>query len=168
MLSHEGKWNILADLLMKLQKKGENIPPKVMDDLRSAKTIIQVLKADPMHKENNARADKYLRSVESYVIFTAEKFGAETVDEWLKKLKESTKITQKNTKTRTNFFHRVPRDMNWVQIQTSKDTPTKLVLKYAQKNGLSYIERENGQIIVYGNKENIKSFVKNMAEQFRV
>ena len=168
MLSYEEKWDILADLLMKLQKKGENIPPEIMDDLRSAKTIIQILKADSMHKENSARADKYLRSVESYVIFTAEKFGPETVEEWLKKLKESTKVTQKSTKTRTNFVHGVPRDKNWVQIQISKDTPKELVIKYAQENGLSYIERENGQIIVYGNKENINSFVKTMAEQFRV
>jgi len=48
-----------------------------------------------------------------------------------------------------NFVHGVPRDKNWVQIQISKDTPKDLVIKYAQKNGLSYVERENGQIIVW-------------------
>jgi hypothetical protein len=152
---------------MELQKKEAKIPPEIMDDLRSAKTIIQVLKADPTSTENNARADKYLRNVESYVILTAEEFGSETVEEWLKKLKETKKVEQKNKKTQTNFVHGVPRDKNWVQIQTSKDTSKESVIKYAQKNGLSYVERENGQIIVYGNKESIKSFVKSMAEQFR-
>lgn len=153
---------------MELQKKGEKIPPEIMDDLRSAKTIIQVLKADPTSTENNASADKYLRNVESYVILTAEKFGTETVEDWLKKLKETKKLEQKDEKVQPNFVHGVPRDKNWVQIQISKDTPKDLVIKYAQKNGLSYVERENGQIIVYGNKENIKSYVKSMAEQFRV
>ena len=80
---------------MELQKKGEKIPPEIMDDLRSAKTIIQVLNADPTSTENNASADKYLRNVESYVILTAEKFGTETVEDWLKKLKETKKIRTK-------------------------------------------------------------------------
>jgi hypothetical protein len=166
MVNHEKKWNILADLLMDLQKNGEKIPSEIMDDLRSAKTIIQVLKADPTCTENMARVNEYLRSVESYIIFTAEKFGTKTVEEWLKKLKE-TKVEQKNKHVQPRFVHGVPRDKNWVQIQISKDTSKELVIKNAQKNGLSYIEREKGQIIVYGNKENIKSFVKIMAKQFR-
>ena len=152
---------------MELQNKGEKIPPEIMDDLRSAKTIIQVLKADPTSTENKARADKYLRNVESYVILTAEEFGTETVEDWLKKLKETKKVEQKDKKTQPKFVHGIPRDKNWVQIQTSKETSKELVIKYAQKNGLSYIEREKGQIIVYGNKENIKSFVKSVAERFR-
>ncbi len=152
---------------MELQNKGEKIPPEIMDDLRSAKTIIQVLKADPTSTENMARADKYLRNVESYVILTAEEFGTETVEDWLKKLKETKKIEQKDKKTQPKFVHGIPRDKNWVQIQTSKETSKELVIKYAQKNGLSYVEREKRQIIVYGNKANIKSFVKSMAEQFR-
>ncbi len=152
---------------MELQNKGEKIPPEIMDDLRSAKTIIQVLKADPTSTENKARADKYLRNVESYVILTAEEFGTETVEDWLKKLKETKKVEQKDKKTQPKFVHGIPRDKNWVQIQTSKETSKELVIKYAQKNGLSYVEREKRQIIVYGNKENIKSFVKSMAEQFR-
>jgi len=152
---------------MELQNKGEKIPPEIMDDLRSAKTIIQVLKADPTSTENKARADKYLRNVESYVILTAEEFGTETVEDWLKKLKETKKVEQKDKKAQPKFVHGIPRDKNWVQIQTSKETSKELVIKYAQKNGLSYVEREKRQLIVYGNKENIKSFVKSMAEQFR-
>lgn len=151
---------------MELQKNGEKIPSEIMDDLRSAKTIIQVLKADPTSTQNMARVDEFLRSVESYVVFAAEKFGTKIVEEWLKKLKE-TEVEQKYKQVQPRFVHGVPRDKNWVQIQISKDTSKELVIKNAQKNGLSYIERENGQIIVYGNKENIKSFVKNMAKQFR-
>lgn len=166
-LSFEKKWNILADLLLELQKKGEKIPPEIMDDLRSAKTIIQVLKANPTITENRVRVDKYLRSVESYVIFTAEKFGTETVREWLKKLKEPNKLEQKDEQEQPKFVHGIPRDKNWIQIQSSKDTPKESIIKHAQKNGLSYVEREKGQIIVYGHKENIKSFVNNVAEQFR-
>ena len=83
-------WKVLADLLIELQKRNEKIPTEVMNDLRSAKTIIHILKADPTHAESISRVDTYLRSVESYAIFTAEKFGI--VEEWLKKLKEIKRV----------------------------------------------------------------------------
>jgi hypothetical protein len=43
-MSYEEKWKVLADLLAELQEKGETIPADVINDLRSAKTMIQVLK----------------------------------------------------------------------------------------------------------------------------
>ena len=82
-MSYDEKWKVLDELLIELQKRGEKIPADVMKDLRSAKTIIQVLKADPSHLESSSRIDTYLRSVESYAILTAEKLGI--AEKWLKK-----------------------------------------------------------------------------------
>ena len=48
-MSYEENWKVLADLLTELRKKGEKIPTHIMNDLRSAKTMIQILKADPTH-----------------------------------------------------------------------------------------------------------------------
>jgi hypothetical protein len=167
MMSYEKKWNTLAELLMELKKKEEKIPLEIMEDLRSANTIIQVLKVDSTSEENRAIVDEYLRNVESYVIFTGEKFGTETVEEWLKKIKEAKNVEQKGSHVQPRFVHGVPRDKNWVQIQISKDISKDIIVEKIQKNGLSYVERENGQIIVYGNKENIKSLVKRVAKQLR-
>ena len=86
-MSYDEKWKVLADLLTELQKRGEKIPAAILNDLRSAKTMIQVLKADPTHTENISRIDTYLRSVESHAIYTIEKQGSESAEEWLKKLK---------------------------------------------------------------------------------
>jgi hypothetical protein len=166
-MSYEEKWKILADLLIELQERGKKIPADVMNDLRSAKTIIQVLKADPTHIESISRIDTYMRNVESYAIFAAEKLGTENVEEWLKKLEEPKIVKKKESATDSRFTPGVPRDKSWMRIKISDDTPPEDVKKLVKKNRLSYKMQENGYILVYGNEENIKTFVKRMAEQFR-
>ena len=166
-MSYEKKWKILADLLIELQKRGEKTPTEIMNDLRSAKTVIQVLKADPTHTECISRIDTYMRNVESYAIFAAENLGLRTVEKWLKKLKDPKRIKRKEKmETASRLILGIPRDKNWVRIQISDDTPLEAVEKLVKISELSYKIQENGQMIAYGNKENIKSFVKKMAEQF--
>lgn len=168
-MSYEEKWKVLADLLIELQKRGEKIPAEVMNDLRSAKTIIQVLKADPTHVESISRIDTYMRSVESYAIFTAEKLETEIAEEWLKKLKETKKVKDKEKgEAVPRFILGVPRDKRWMRIQISEDTPQEDVKKLVKESQLSHKMQKNGYMLVYGNEENIKSFVKRMTEQFRV
>lgn len=167
MMSYKEKWKVLADLLMELQEKGEKIPADVMTDLRSAKTLIQVLRADPTHIENISRIDTYLRSVESYEIFTAEKYGTHLVEEWLKKLEEPKEVKIKEKKIASRFISGVPRDKNWVRIEISEDTPPEEIKKLADQSDVSYKMQENGYMFVYGDRENIKAFMKKMTERFR-
>jgi hypothetical protein len=167
-MSYERKWKLLADLLTELQETGKKIPAEVLNDLRAAKTMIQVLKADPTHKESISRIDTYLRTVESYTVFTMEKQGKENVEEWLKKLKEPERVENNDKgETASRFVTRVPRNNNWMRIQISEDIPKKEMKKLVEENNLSYRTEQNGHILVYGDKENIKSLVKRLAEQFR-
>ena len=165
---YEKKWKVLADLLIELQKRGEKTPSDVMKDLRSAKTIIQVIKVDPAHTESISRIDTYLRNVEAYAIFAAEKLEPKTAEEWLRRIKD-TKIAKMNEKTEVipRFISGVPRDKKWIRVQTSEDTPPEAVKKLVKDNNLSFKIQENGYILVYGNENNIKSFVKMMTKQFR-
>ncbi|MGD9130096.1 MAG: DUF2096 family protein [Candidatus Bathyarchaeota archaeon] len=167
-MSYEEKWIILAALLTELQERGEKIPADVISDLRSANTMIQVLKADPTHTENIARIDTYMRSVESYVIFAAEKLGTETVEKWLKKLEGIKTVKKKEDRTAgSRFSSGVPRDKSWMRIKVSDDTPLEDVKNLVRESKLSCKMQENGYVLVYGDGENIKSFVRRMAEQFR-
>ncbi len=166
-MSYEDKWKVLADILIELQERGEKIPADVMHDLRSAKTMIQVLKADPTHTENISRIDTYLRTVESFAIFAAEKRGKENVEKWLKKLKIEKIVKNKEKETASRFIPGIPRDKTWVRIQISEDTPKEDVMKLVETSELSYKMQENGHMIVYGNGKNIKSFVKLMTAKFR-
>ncbi|MFA5364983.1 MAG: DUF2096 family protein [Candidatus Bathyarchaeia archaeon] len=166
-MSYEEKWKILADLLAELQNRGETVPVDVFEDLKSAKTLIQVLKADPTHVETLSRIETYMRNVESFTIFTAEKYGQTTVDEWLNKLKDQQCTEKQQTQTSPRFVHGVPRDKNWVRIQILKDTPLEDLEKFAKECSLSYKTEEEGYVTVYGNKEELKLFVKTLAERFQ-
>ncbi len=167
MMSYEEKWKILDDLLIELQERDEKIPKDVMNDLRSAKTMIQINRADPTRIENISRIDTYLRSVESYGILTAEKYGTNLVEEWLKKLKEIKEVKAKKKKISSRFISGVPRGKNWVRIEISEGISSEEIRKLVNESDISYQIKENGYIFVYGKGENIKSFMKRMKEKLR-
>ena len=165
-MSYDSQWKVLADLIVELQKRGKKIPLEVMSDLRSAKTITQVLKADPTHMESISRVDTYLRNVESYIIFIAEKLGI--AEEWLKKLEETKKVKDQEIGNTVNrFVPGSPRDKSWIRIQISEDNLQENVEKLVKATKLSYKMQKDGYMLVYGNEKNLKIFVKKMAEQFR-
>jgi len=169
-MGYEETWKVLADLLIELRRKGEKIPTDVMNDLRSAKTMIQILKADPTHIENIPRVETYLGNVESYLIFAAqEKFGSEFVERWMKKLEKARRAVKVEEKAKPThkFVPGLPRDKRWMRIQISEDTSRGDVERIARENKLFCKIQKNGYMLIYGNSESIKTFVKKMAEKFR-
>ena len=167
-MSYEENWKVLADLLTELRKKGEKIPPDVMNDLRSAKTMIQILKANQTHLEGIPRIETYLRNVESFAVLVAqEKLGTEFVERWLRKLEKAKKTEIEEEKVTPRFVPGLPRDKNWVRVQISEGTLREDVESLVKENKLSCKMQKNGYMLVYGNGESIKSFVKKMAEKFR-
>jgi hypothetical protein len=164
-MGYEEKWKGIADFLIELQKEGEQIPEDVINDLRSAKTMIQVLIADPSNMESISRIDTYLRNVESYAINTAEKHGSKKVEAWLKKFEIKNREEEKETISR--FVTGIPREKKWVRIQISEDTPANDIKKLVKISDLSYIIQKNGYILVYGNGDDIKSFMKKVTKRFR-
>lgn len=156
-------WNVLADLIVEFRKKGETIPPNVMNDLRSAKTMIQIFRADPTHVQNIPQIETYLESVESYLFLAAEeKYGARFVEEWMKKLSQARRKVEEKEETVSKFVPGLPRGEHWVRVQISKDTPRKEIERLAKEEELSCKMQKNGYMLVYGNTKSIKSFVKGL------
>ena len=167
-MRYEETWKVLADLITELRKKGEVIPASVMDDLRSAKTMIQIFKADPSHAENIPRIETYLENVEFCLISMAqEKFGSEFVEHWMGKLGMTRKRIsgEEEVKVVSRFVSGLPRGKCWVRVQVSEDTPQENIEKLAEKNGLLHKMQENGFVLVYGDDESIRSFVKRLRLQ---
>jgi hypothetical protein len=166
-MRYEEVWRALSDLLTELRQKGEVIPPDVIDDLRSAKTMIHVLKADPRHTENIPRVETYLENVEFQLISAAqERFGTEYVELWMKKLEEARRVTE-GKETASRFVPGVPRGKHWVRVQVSEETPESHIEKLAEENRLSFEMRDDGYVLVWGKNANVKSFVKRLAEKLR-
>jgi len=167
-MNYEEIWKTLADLITEFRKRGETIPPNVMEDLRAAKTMIQVFKADPSHVENVPSIETYLGNVESYLVFTGQKkFGSEFVEKWMQKLKEARekKPEEGEAKAAPRFVPGLPRGKRWVRIQISRETPEKEVKRLAEESGLSCRRQRDGYVLVYGESEKLKLFVRKTAEE---
>ena len=168
-MGREELWKALADLINEFRKKGETIPSDIMTDLRAAKTLLQLLKADPNCVDNVPSIEAYFGNVESYLVMTAhEKFGEQFAHEWMEKLKEARKITteEKRIESASRFVPGLPRGQHWVRIQVSKETPKKEVKKLVEELGLSFEEQKDGYMLIYGESEKLKLFVNKTAEKF--
>jgi len=167
-MGYEEVWNVLEDLIAILRNKGQLIPANVMSDLHSAKTMIQVYKADTAHIENIPRIEIYLENVETQLIsIFQEKAGPEFAAKWMKKLEEARRKVSEEKEESARFVPGIPRDKHWLRVQISEATPRKEIEKLAKENSLSYKIQKDGYILVYGDDKNVKAFVKKMAAKFR-
>lgn len=164
-------WKVLDDLIAEFRKRGETIPPEIMEDLRSAKSLIQISRANPSHPKDPTQIEVYLNNVEFYLMPKAqEKFGQEFVEKWSKRL-EKARIgdTGKTIEgsTVSKFLPGIPRDTPWIRVKTSQDIPQYAVETLAKESGLLSNSQEKGYLLVYGERQKLQLFMKKMTEKFR-
>ena len=168
-MRYDQVWKTLADLITEFRRRSESIPPEVMEDLRAAKTLIQVLKADPNRVENAPSIEMYLGNVESYLIFEAQrKFGQSFTEEWMQRIqkaRESKTEDEKRTSS-SKFVPGLPRGQKWVRVQVTQETPEKEILQLAEESGLSCRLQSDGYMLVCGEAERLRFFVRRFSEKF--
>jgi len=169
-MPHEKVWLTLEDLIEEFRKHGETIPSEIMEDLRAAKSLIQVSRAKPQHMEDSMQIEVYLNNIEFYLIPKAqEKFGQAFADEWMKKLEKARKEASEEGlgSTVSKFLPGMPRETPWVRVKISEDIKQEVVEALAKESGLRANNKENGYLLVYGDKEKLNVFMKKMTEKFR-
>jgi hypothetical protein len=168
-LNYEAVWKLMSDLIAELRKNGETIPAKVMSDLRAAKTMMEVHKVDHSRSENLLRIEEYLTALETYLVPIANiRFGKEYIDMWLKKLEEThTQSPKWETSFPKNFPVGVPRESKWIKVEVSEKIPTEKIKHLAKQIGLKSKNQTDGFVILFGEEQKLKQFVKNVAELLR-
>jgi len=165
-MGYEEAWKVLADLVTDLREKDETVPDDIMEDLRSAKTLINLLEVDPEHVENLAKLETFMNNVESYLIFaTQKKSGNEYAEGWMKKIEEARiKIPEKTEAKHLKPVTGVPKGSKWVRVQLSEETTEDFVKKLAKENDLSIRTEGDAYILVYGENEKLRTFVAKMRQ----
>jgi len=171
-MDYEKIWKVLAGLVNEFIKRKGGVPSNVMNDLRSAKTLIQILKADPTCTDCIPKIEECLARVEVNLMPKAqEEFGTEFVQEWAKRLEEARKEAyEKDMEARvepSRFVSGVPKGKSWVRIQTSEDIPLETVKNLARELKISLKTQEENHVLLYGDKNQIKLFVKKMSEKLQ-
>ena len=166
-------WKLLDDLVVEFRKREETIPPEVIEDLRAAKTMIEVLKANPTRAENIPSIEMYLGNVESYFILRAhQRFGTKFADSWMNKLCETRKTIrigaqEKALESPSKFITGAPKDQKWLRVQISSETPENEIKRLASESGLSTKMQQDGFVLVYGDGNKLKMFIQKTGEKFQ-
>jgi hypothetical protein len=161
-------WKLLEDMLIELKKKGGSIPSDIMEDLRAAKSMINL---SCMQGGGDAiqKTEEYTATVEAYLVNEAQKiFGSETADQWLKRLEDANAEVSDEIKTENNFVTGVPRDQKWVRVEPIEKLPTERILQLAKERKLQIKSQNDGRLLVYGQNEDIKMFLKKMTAEAAV
>ncbi len=168
-MDYEATWELMSSLISELRKSGETVPAKAMSDLRAARTMMEVHKVDQSRSENLQRIEDYLTSLETLLVPIANrKFGKEYVDAWLKKLgKTYVQPPKWKPRLQGNFPVGVPRDSRWVRVEATEKISTEKIKHLAQHIGLKSKTEKDGRVLVFGEEQKLKQFVKDVAGLLR-
>lgn len=160
-------WKILEDLMIALKKKGVDIPANVIEDLRSAKSMIKLACMEDSRGEVLQKAEEYTSNVEAYLITETQKtLGSEAVNEWLRRLEEANiEVCEEKQAEENKFVVGVPRDQKWIRIEPTSNLPTERLEKLAEEMHLSVNKQNDGRLVVFGKPEDVKAFIKQMTAE---
>lgn len=159
-------WKVLEEMITDLKKRGVTIPANILNDLRYARTLINVLKADPTRLETSQKIEEYLNNVEAYLISEEQKFGEKYVEEWVKRLEEASRKVFDEGEEETRFVPGLPREQRWIRVKPSEEMPIESLKALAGELNLSFEVQSDGCLLVYGEDERLKDFVKKMATKY--
>jgi hypothetical protein len=163
-MGHLAVWKVLEEIIIEFRKKGLPVPATVMNDLKSARTMIKIMNADASRGETAQKVDEYFGNVESYLVTKAQKeFAPEYIDAWLRRLEEASYETCAEVeKEESRFIAGLPRDQKWIRVEPLASLPLEKLKQLAEESNLSCSVQEDGRLLVYGKAEDIKEFVKKM------
>ncbi len=164
----ERRWRVLSDLLTLLRSRGADIPPDVVRDLRSARSLIEVLKISPECEGAASTVDQLLTNVEFYLLAEAEmRLGRREAKRWEERISASLSEAEVIPETGMRFRPGLPRGEHWVRIRVSDEIPFDLLEELASREGVSTELQPDGFLLVRGDKEKVKSFIRRLAEELK-
>jgi hypothetical protein len=156
-------WKLLEDIMLELKKRGLSIPSNVMEDLRAAKSMIKLSCMQDSRGEAIQKAEEYTANVEAYLVTEGQRIlGSEIVDQWLRRLEEANADVCEEKTEESKFVTGVPRDQKWVRVEPITNLSTERIQQIAKEQSLTVNQQKDGRLVVFGQPEAIKDFLKKM------
>ena len=159
-------WKVLEEMVIELRKKPDGIPSKILDDLKSAKVLLEITDRKERNQEETAiKIERYLENIEIYIFNEIqEKFESKIVKEWLNRLGEA-RCKKLQIKEENKFILGVPRNQKWIRVKPIPELSTEMLEKIAENENLIVSSHEDGKLTIYGETENIRQFVRKITER---
>jgi hypothetical protein len=160
-------WKILEEMVADFRKKRHAVPMKIMNDLKSARTMIRILEADESCGGTAQKIEEYLGSVESYLVSEGERvFGTPYAEGWLERLGKVSRKGPEEQEEEARFVPGLPREHKWIRVRPSAGLTLDGLKALAEDSTLSYRAQDDGSLLVYGKEERIKDFVRKMTTKY--
>ncbi|MGZ7096132.1 MAG: DUF2096 family protein [Methanobacterium sp.] len=167
----EQTWLILVELLTDLKNKGIKVPNEVTKKVRLAKSSINFYKSDTtnpeMMKELKTIND-LLNSVQDTLLDMAEEISPDYRDEWLKKLIRASrgeKVIEKDVIS-PRFVVGAPSGFSMVRVTFQEPLSEERLNDIAETHGVIIEFEEDDVIAIYGDKDDVKESLKEIASFF--
>ena len=165
-MNYERYGIVLEELMVELRQKGINIPQATADDLKSARTLITIHNTDPSVSTVEAEIALYLEKVEPILLSLAElEVSKEYADAWQMKTAEAITRTEEKTAFKSRYVTGVVRGEGWLRIKTAGIINDAEIAALLKQLNLSTKTQDDGYLLVHGDKESIKTFVREIRKK---
>ena len=160
-------WKILEEMTLELKKKDVTIPENILGDLRSAKSMIKLHCTQAIGAGDVIqKAEELTANVEAFLVNEGQKlWSSEKIDLWLRRLEEANAEVCEEATAENKFVTGVPRDQKWVRVEPINNLSTERMGQIACALKLEIKPQKDGKLVVYGQQENIKEFIKKMTKE---
>jgi hypothetical protein len=90
---------------------------------------------------------------------------SEKVDLWLRRLEEANAEVCEDSVTENKFVTGVPRDQKWVRVEPVNSLSVERMGQIACALKLEIKPQKDGKLVVYGQQDDIKEFIKKMTKE---
>ncbi len=142
-------WKLLEGMMLELKKAGVIIPIRVVEDLRAAKSMLDL---SCMKDGGDAlqKAEMLFVSVEAYLVAEGQKrFGETKVENWIRQL-EKVSTEPMVVAVSNQVLVGIPKDQQWISIVPLNTLTAERIAQLAESHGLQVKLQTDGKLIVYG------------------
>jgi len=153
-------------MMIDLKKSGVAIPFRVVENLRVAKSLIELSCMDG-RGDAIQNAEALLVGVEAYLVAEGQKrFDADMVDGWIRRLERvNTEPPLVVAGAVKQFVVGVPKDQQWIRIEPVDALTVKRVEQLVAHLGLQTKVQSDGKLVVYGSPERLRRFIREITPE---
>lgn len=168
----EQTWLVLVELLTDLRKREIKIPDEITKNVRLAKTTINFYKADPTNPDmmnELKRINDFLNLIQETLLDLAEEVGKDYKDGWLDKLMRASRgeTVVEKAENAPKFAVGVPSGFSMVRVTFQEPLSEERLNDIAEDHGVIIEFEEDNIVAIYGDQDNVKASLKEIASFFQ-
>jgi len=192
MSNYLGMAKALDELMLELIKKDAEIPGNVTGDLRSGRSLAGIFSRQPCEGDTAIKTMSILENVEMNLLSLAETVGErDYAEKWQQKINDAlmsdgaiaggaiaggasagATCTDGNTPSQPasawKYNSGVPRGEYWIRVKESELEPVSHELDgLLESFGLKALPQDDDYLLLYGKKENVSAFLKDIRDRER-